>query len=363
MSISSTMTSSNMFFRTTKSNKQCIVWNLFLLSVPLHLARSAIRVRVIKSLNSSLNRSLEKLHFLPLSSFQISLVGHFKVVDAEPAAVVLVEAGVAGLPPQAARLAPVVVQRPLGSPLCLSPLQAALLLPLQKKVCHLLQLLLPGLLLLPPPPSLLGPLPPEAGRDPRLRSLHCPLQVLLLHSECFRHILTPQTVSSFLSVLPPHPEGPHGVVAHFAALPAPDVEGGGGRVGVEGVRGGSCSILVVREPVLLVITQWSNVQQNKLFGQPPNGILLAAKLPNLSFQMKIKFHSIWERRCNYLNNNLTTLFLFMRTSHPITIQQYWKSTLCNLFFLPLFLRRCKENMWEVNENTLSWTNNLARQVY
>ena len=159
-------------------------------------------------------KSLVRIKFtsLTFSLFAaiFSLVGHFKVVDAEPGAVVLVEAGVAGLPPQAARFASVVVQRPLGSTLSLSPLQTTLLMPLLKEVCYLLQLLLlPGLL---PPPPLLGPLPPEAGRDPRLRSLHCPFQVLLLHSECLSHILTPQTVTSFLAVLPPHPQPFQGIV-------------------------------------------------------------------------------------------------------------------------------------------------------
>jgi len=79
---------------------------------------------------------VKKITFNFFSSFVIffrtfSLVGHLKVVDAKPVAVVLVEAGVTGLPPQAARFAPVMVQSPLGSPFCLSPFQAALLSPLQ----------------------------------------------------------------------------------------------------------------------------------------------------------------------------------------------------------------------------------------
>ena len=182
-----------------------------------------------------------------------SLVCHLKVTDAKPSTVVLVEAGIAGLPPQAARLAPMVVQRSLASSLPLPrSLQAARLLPQQ--VGHLLHLLLPLLLVQLPPLSLLGSAPAsEASRDPRLRSLHRPLQVLLLHSECLGHILPSQTVTSLLSVLPPHPQGLHGVVGHLAALPAPDVDARGRRVRVEGIRRGSCSsVLVVWEPIVLV---------------------------------------------------------------------------------------------------------------
>ena len=57
-------------------------------------------------------------------------------------------------------------------------------------------------------PSSLGPLGTgsETPSDPRLRSFHRPLQVLVLHSEGLRHVLPPETVPALLHVLPAHPE-------------------------------------------------------------------------------------------------------------------------------------------------------------
>ena len=56
--------------------------------------------------------------------------------------------------------------------------------------------------------SSLGPLGTgsETPSDPRLRSFHRPLQVLVLHSEGLGHVLPPETVPSLLHVLPAHPE-------------------------------------------------------------------------------------------------------------------------------------------------------------
>ena len=95
-----------------------------------------------------------------------------------------------------------------------------------------------GRLLLPPPLAslpFLGSSPPEAGGDPRLLSLHRPLQVLLLHSKRLRHILPPQAVARLLPVLPPHAQLLQGVIVAGAlggGLPAADVEAGGRRVGI-----------------------------------------------------------------------------------------------------------------------------------
>ena len=46
----------------------------------------------------------------------------------------------------------------------------------------------------------------ETPRDPRLRSFHRPLEVLVLHSEGLGHVLPPEGVPALLQVLPAHPE-------------------------------------------------------------------------------------------------------------------------------------------------------------
>ena len=57
-------------------------------------------------------------------------------------------------------------------------------------------------------PSSLGPLGTgsETPSDPRLRSFHRPLEVLVLHSEGLGHVLPPESVPALLEVLPAHPE-------------------------------------------------------------------------------------------------------------------------------------------------------------
>ena len=56
--------------------------------------------------------------------------------------------------------------------------------------------------------SSLGPLGTgsETPSDPRLRSFHRPLEVLVLHSEGLGHVLPPEGVPALLQVLPAHPE-------------------------------------------------------------------------------------------------------------------------------------------------------------
>ena len=77
--------------------------------------------------------------------------------------------------------------------------------------------------------SSLGPLGTgsETPSDPRLRSFHRPLQVLVLHSEGLRHVLPPESVPALLQVLPADPEPlDSGALARLQAATccSPDVE-------------------------------------------------------------------------------------------------------------------------------------------
>ena len=92
-----------------------------------------------------------------------------------------------------------------------------------------LALLTVSLCPLPLTQSSLGPLGggSETPSDPRLRSFHRPLQVLVLHSEGLRHVLPPESVPALLQVLPADPEPlDSGALARLQAATccSPDVE-------------------------------------------------------------------------------------------------------------------------------------------
>ena len=60
----------------------------------------------------------------------------------------------------------------------------------------------------------------ETPRDPRLRSFHRPLQVLVLHPEGLRDVLPPEAVPPLPVVLPPHPQPlDGGALAGLESLP------------------------------------------------------------------------------------------------------------------------------------------------
>ena len=98
-------------------------------------------------------------------------------------------------------------------------------------------------LLLPP---LLGGSEQTLSQPRRLRSLHCPLEVLVLHSEGLRHVLPSEGVPALLVILPPHPErldaAPLARLGQAATCCAPQVKG---RRGVRSEACFKCSEIII----------------------------------------------------------------------------------------------------------------------